>query len=417
MSVRASTLENGLRVVSHAMDTVESVSVGIWVAAGARDEGPEINGISHLLEHMAFKGTERRSARAISEEIEAVGGHLNAHTTRDYTAYYAKTLKEDLELAVDIIADIVQHPVFDTEELERERSVILQEIHLSHDTPDDVVFDTFQEIAFPGQALGRPILGSAEIVGAISRQAVIDFMGNHYKAPAMVLAAAGRLDHERLVGLAGDVFGDLAAGSGTPSEPARYAGGENLEVRDLEQVQVVIGYDGVAYADDDFFPASVFSTLFGGGMSSRLFQEIREKRGLVYSIYTFLSCLEDGGLFGVYAGTGEGEVRDLIPLIADEIGKVRESIDDQEVERARAQLKASTLMSLESTSARTEQLARQMMVFGRPLPIEEIIAKIEAVDTARVKAVARRLTGSKPTMAALGPLGGLDGFEGFGAWS
>ena len=414
MSVRESTLANGMRVVSHAMDTVESVSVGIWVAAGARNERPEINGVSHLLEHMAFKGTERRSARAISEEIEAVGGHLNAHTTREYTAYYAKTLKEDLELAVDIIADIVQHPVFDAEELERERAVILQEIHLSQDTPDDVVFDTFQEIAYPGQALGRPILGSAEKVGAMPRQAVIDYMGDHYGASAMVLAAAGRLDHERLVGQAEEAFRDLKAGAGVPDEPARYAGGESLEERDLEQVQVVIGYDGIAYADDDFYPASVFSTLFGGGMSSRLFQEIREKRGLVYSIYTFLPCFSDGGLFGVYAGTGEREVRDLIPLIADEIGKVRESVGDEEVERARAQLRASTLMSLESTSARSEQLARQMMVFGRLLPIEEIIAKIEAVDTAQVKAVARRLTESKPTMAALGPLGGLDGFEGFG---
>ena len=414
MSVRASALPNGMRVVSHAMDTVESVSVGLWVAAGARDEDPRINGVSHVLEHMAFKGTERRSARAISEEIEAVGGHLNAHTTRDYTAYYAKALKEDLELALDIIADIVQHPVFDADELERERAVILQEIHLSHDTPEDVVFDSFQEIAYPGQALGRPILGSAEIVGAMSRQSVIDYMGNHYRAPAMVLAAAGRLDHERLLDLAGDAFRDLNADAGVPGEPARYVGGENLEVRDLEQVQVVIGFDGVPCVDDDFYPASVFSTLFGGGMSSRLFQEIREKRGLVYSIYTFLSCLDDGGLFGIYAGTGERQVRELIPLIADEIGKVRESVGSEEVARACAQLKASTLMSMESTSARSEQLARQTMVFGRPLGIDEIIAKIEAVDTARVEAVARRLTGSKPAMAALGPLGGMKGFEGFG---
>ncbi len=414
MSVRASTLDNGMRVVSHSMDTVQSVSVGLWVAAGTRDEEAEINGVSHVLEHMAFKGTERRSARAISEEIEAVGGHLNAHTTRDYTAYYAKALKEDLGLALDIIADIVQHPVFDAEELERERAVILQEIHLSHDTPEDVVFDTFQDIAYPGQALGRPILGSAEKVKAMPRKAVIDYMGDHYRAPAMVLAAAGRLDHERLVGLAGDAFRDLGADAGAPGAPARYAGGESLEIRDLEQVQVVIGFDGVPCANDDFYAASVFSTLFGGGMSSRLFQEIREKRGLVYSIYTFLSCFDDGGLFGVYAGTGEREVRDLIPLIADEIGKVRESVSSEEVARARAQLKASTLMSLESTSARSEQLARQTMVFGRPLEIDEIIARIEAVDTAQVEAVARRLTKSKPAMAALGPLAGLNGFEGFG---
>ena len=206
----------------------------------------------------------------------------------------------------------------------------------------------------------------------------------------------------------------MNADAGTSGESARYTGGESLEVRDLEQVQVVIGYDGVPCADDAFYAASVFSTLFGGGMSSRLFQEIREKRGLVYSIYSFLSCLDDGGLFGIYAGTGEREVKDLIPLIADEIGKVRDGIAPEEVARARAQLKAGTLMSLESTSARSEQLARQTMVFGRPLEIEEIIARIEAVDTERVKAVARRLTESKPTLAALGPLGGIDGFEGFG---
>ena len=414
MSVQTTTLGNGLRVVSHALDTVESVSVGVWVAAGARNEPPEINGVSHFLEHMAFKGTERRSARTISEEIEAVGGHLNAHTSREYTAYFAKTLKKDLGLAVDIIADIVQHPVFDSDELERERAVILQEIHLSHDTPEDVVFDTFQEIAYPDQAMGRPILGSAEIVGALPRQAVIDYMGSHYKASDMVLAAAGHLDHDRLVDQARDAFGDLNAEVGNTQEPAKYTGGESLEARDLEQVQVVIGYDGVRCDDDDFYPASVFTTLFGGGMSSRLFQEIREKRGLVYSIYSFLSCFADAGLFGIYAGTSEDEVRDLIPLIADEIGKARDSIEPQEVERARAQLKASTLMSLESTSSRVEQLARQLMVFGRLIPIEEIIARIEAVDTEAVAAVARRLTESQPTVAALGPLGDMESIEGFG---
>lgn len=415
MSILTTTLGNGLRVVSHALDTVESVSVGVWVAAGARNEAAEINGVSHFLEHMAFKGTERRSARAISEEIEAVGGHLNAQTSREYTAYFAKTLKEDLGLAVDIIADIVQHPVFDSDELERERAVILQEIHLSHDTPEDVVFDTFQEIAYPDQALGRPILGSSEIIGALPRQAVIDYKRGHYRASDMVLAAAGHLDHDRLVAQARDVFGDLKRDADSAHEPAEYTGGESLEARDLEQVQVVIGYDGIPYDDDDFYAASVFSMLFGGGMSSRLFQEIREKRGLVYSIYSFLSCFADGGLFGIYAGTDEREVRDLIPLIADEITKVREAIDDEEVERARAQLKAGTLMSLESTSARAEQLARQLMVFGRLLPIEEIIARIDAVDTRAVKAAARRLTGSKPTVAALGPLGDMKGFEGFGA--
>jgi predicted Zn-dependent peptidase len=414
-SVRVSTLDNGLRVVSDPMATVETVSVGVWVEAGARHEHPEINGVSHLLEHMAFKGTGRRSALEIAAEIEDVGGHLNAYTSRESTAYFAKVLKEDTALAVDIIADILQDSVMDAEELERERSVIIQEINQALDTPDDVVFDHFQETAYPDQPIGRPVLGTAELVGAMERDVVIDYMGRHYGVGNMILVGAGRIEHGTLAALAADAFSGLSSGAAPATEPTRYEGGDFRENRDLEQAHVVLGFEGISYEDPDFHAASMLSTILGGGMSSRLFQEVREKRGLAYSVYSFLSCYQDGGLFGIYAGTSERETGQLIPVVADEILKVRDGVGEDELARARAQIKSSILMSLESTSARCEQLARQMMVFGRPIPVAEIVAKIEAVDAAAVVAAARRITAGKPVLAALGPIAGVEGFDSFAA--
>ena len=414
-NVRVSTLDNGLRVVSDPMPTVETVSVGVWVEAGTRHEQPAINGVSHLLEHMAFKGTRRRSALDIAAEIEDVGGHLNAYTSRESTAYFAKVLKEDTALAVDIIADILQDSVMDAEELERERSVIIQEINQALDTPDDIIFDHFQETAYPDQPMGRPVLGTAELIGAMGRDVVIDYMGRHYGARNMILVGAGRIEHETLAALAADAFSGLLPGTVQAAEPARYEGGDFRESRDLEQAHVVMGFPGISYEDPDFHAASVLSTILGGGMSSRLFQEVREKRGLAYSVYSFLSCYRDGGLFGIYAGTGEQKAGELIPVVADEILKVRDGVGEDEMARARAQIKSSILMSLESTSARCEQLARQMMVFGRPIPVAETVAKIEAVDAAAVTAAARRMTAGKPVLAALGPVAGVEGFEAFAA--
>jgi len=415
MTVEVTTLENGLRVATDPIDSVETVSVGVWVGAGTRDERPEINGVSHLLEHMAFKGTERRSAQAIAEEIEAVGGHLNAYTSREHTAYYAKILKEDLELAVDIIADILQHSTLDADELARERTVIIQEIHQSLDTPDDIVFDFFQETAFPDQPIGRPVMGSADLIRDMPRDVIKDFMGRHYGAAGMVLAASGRVDHARLVRLAGEAFGGLPAGTQNHRQSVRYVGGDRREARDLEQVHVVLGLEGVSYSDDGFYGISVLSTLLGGGMSSRLFQEAREKRGLVYTIQSFHSFYSDGGLFGIYAGTGENEVAELIPLICDELLKVCDRVGEEEVARARAQLKASLLMALESTSSRAEQLARQLMVFGRPLPVAEIIERVDAVDVETVQKVARRLLTSQPTLTTLGRLARVEDYGRFTA--
>ena len=403
MTVTVTELPNGLRVVSDTMDQVETVSLGAWVEVGARDEDADINGISHLLEHMAFKGTQRRDAKAIAEEIENVGGHLNAYTTRESTAYYAKIMKEDMPLAVDIIADILQHSVMDSTELSREQDVIVQEINQSFDTPDDVIFDYFQETAFPDQALGRPVLGTADLVRAMTPDTLLGYISKHYSATGMVFAAAGNLDHQRLVDLAEDAFDSLPEPTNGGHEQARYVGGDSHQTRDLEQAHVLVGLEGMAFDDPDFYAASVMSTVLGGGMSSRLFQEIREKRGMAYSIYAYLQCYTDGGLFGVYAGTDKSQVEELVPLIFAQIKEISGGLLDTEIARARAQIKAGILMSLESTSSRSEQLARQMMVFKKPLSIEDTIAKVEAVDEDAIKRVAERLLASPPTLTTLGP--------------
>jgi len=407
-SVGVSTLDNGLRVVTDTMSTVETVSVGAWVAIGTRHESARINGISHFLEHMAFKGTHSRDARAIAEEIEAVGGHLNAYTTREYTAFYAKVLKEDTELAVEILADILQNSVVDEEEFERERTVILQEIHQSNDTPEDIIFDHYQASAFPDQALGRPVLGTVDLIRDMRRQSLVDYMRDHYKAPSIVLSAAGRIDHDAFVAIAEQAFGTVDSAAETHVEPADYQVGEHRETKDLEQVQFLMGFKGIDFSDPDFYAASAFSTILGGGMSSRLFQEIREKHGLAYSVYSFLSCYMDAGMFSIYAGTGENEVTKLVPLICDEIVKVRETISPAEVQRASAQLKSSILMSLESTSSRCEQRARQMLIYDRPLGAAEIVESIEKIDIDAVKRVAGRLTSTPLTLAAIGPVGQLE---------
>ncbi len=408
MSARVTVLDNGLRVATQAMESVESASLGVWVGAGTRDEEPEINGAAHLLEHMAFKGTERRSALAIAEEIEAVGGHLNAYTSRENTAYYARVLKDDAPLALDIIADILQHSVLDPEELSRERTVVLQEIGQAADTPDDIIFDHFQATAFPDQALGRPVLGTAEIVGGMQRQRLADFMATHYGGGRLVVAAAGNVDHDALVEQAAWAFDSLPDTAPMNAEPARYSGGEFREGRDLEQLHLVFGFAGVGHQDPDMYAESVLSNLLGGGMSSRLFQEIREKRGLVYAIYSFTAFYRDSGLFGIYAGTGDTMAEELVPVLCDELRKATAEITEEEVARARTQLKAGLLMGLESTSNRSEQLGQQLLMFGRALPTSEIVEKVDAVDVAAVRRVACRLLDQPLTLAAMGPVGHLE---------
>ncbi|MGH6932975.1 MAG: M16 family metallopeptidase, partial [Dongiaceae bacterium] len=311
----------------------------------------------------------------------------------------------------DIIADILQHSVFDKEELERERTVVLQEIGQAEDTPDDIIFDRFQATAYPDQAIGRPVLGQAEIVSRVARETIRDYMRQHYSADRLVLTAAGRVDHDRFVDLAAAAYRDLPRSNHMPAEPSRYVGGDYRERRELEQVHLLLGLPGVGFADPDYYAMTVLSTLLGGGMSSRLFQEVREKRGLVYSIYSFTSPYTDGGMFGIYAGTGESEVAEMLPIVCQEIVKVAQRVEAEEVQRARAQLKASILMARESSSARVEQLAQQILIYGRPLTTEEVIAQVEAVDEAQVTRLAQRLIVGPLTVAALGPIGRVESLE------
>lgn len=409
--VRVTTLSNGLRVATDSMPGVHSASLGCWVGVGTRHEAAPVNGVAHLVEHMLFKGTERRSAYRISEEIEDVGGQLNAYTTREHTAFYAKVLQDDVGLAVDLIADMLQNSLLDEEELGRERAVVLQEIGQAADTPDDIIFDHFQTAAYPGQAIGRPVLGAAEIVGGLGRQALADYLAEYYNGPSLVLAAAGAVEHDRLVDMAEQAFANLPDRPAPAPEPARYQGGEYRENRDLEQVHLVLGFESVSMHDPDHYAHAVFSTLLGGGMSSRLFQEVREKRGLVYSIYSFTGGYHDGGLFGIYAGTGEEEVAELIPVVCDELMRVADDISEAETARARAQLRAATLMALESSMSRCEHLGQQVLVYGRPVPATEVVARIDAVTRDDVARAALKLRASPLTLAALGPLDGLESFD------
>ena len=411
-TIQVTQLDNGLRVASDSMADVESVTVGVWVNVGARDEYAEINGITHLIEHMMFKGTSRHSAFDISATIESVGGYINAYTNNEYTAYHAKVLSDDLPLAVDLIADILQHSVIDTQELKREQEVILQEIGRSLDTPDDIIFDHFQTTAYPDQAIGRPVLGSKETISTMERQTLLNYMRRHYNGQSMVLAAAGKVDHTQLVDCAMEVFKDLESYDGpTIHDSASYQGGDYRETRPLEQIHLLIGFEGLKLHSPDRYTISVLSALTGGSMSSRLFQEIRERRGLVYSIHSFHQCYSDSGLFGIYAGTSAQNLQEVIDVLCDQLAQIADTLSESEMNRARKRLIASTLMSAESSSARCGHLAAQLLLFNRPIPLQEIVDKIKAVDIDAVSRIARQVYRSKPTVAALGPTEAMASYD------
>ncbi|SFC39089.1 M16 family metallopeptidase [Tropicimonas isoalkanivorans] len=401
MSVRLDRLSNGLRIVTETMPGLESAAVGLWVNAGGRHERVEQNGIAHFLEHMAFKGTTRRSALQIAEEIEDVGGYINAYTSRETTAYYARVLKADVPLALDVVADIVLNPIFEQNEIEVERGVILQEIGQALDTPDDVIFDWLQEASYPNQALGRTILGPTERVSRFSRDDLSGFVGEHYGPGQMVLSAAGAIDHDQIMRQAERLFGDLPRAQLSTHDVAVFHGGERRELRALEQVHFAFALEGPCYSDPDVYTAQVYATLLGGGMSSRLFQEIREKRGLCYSIFAQAGAYADTGMMTVYAGTSGADISRLADLTIDELRRVADDVSEAEVARARAQMKAGLLMGLESPSARAERLARLVAIWDRVPPIAETVEQIEAVDRAGLADFAASLAGKGTAALAL----------------
>ncbi|MGB8366489.1 MAG: M16 family metallopeptidase [Rhizomicrobium sp.] len=414
MNIEITKLPNGLTVVTDPMPQLESAAVGVWVDCGARHETRSVMGVSHMLEHMAFKGTERRGARAIAEEIEAVGGYLNAYTSREQTAFHARTLKADVPLAIDILADILTQPAFEPGELERERQVVLQEIGQARDTPDDIVFDYLQSAVYPDQPMGWPILGEEETVGAFTRDDLKTYMGANYRAGGMTFIASGAVRHGEIVDLVAKHFANLPQGTAPVGESAVYGGRDMRVVEDLEQVHVTYAFPGVASAADDIMAAQVYVTALGGGMSSRLFQEAREKRGLCYSIYAYAHAFTDGGLVGVYAGTGEMEAGEISAVVAGEMAALAETASDAEVARAKAQLKSGLLMGLERPAARAEQIASQLLAYGRVLSIAELTARLDAVDVAAVRRFAQRVMASeRPAIAAVGPLGRLESYAQF----
>lgn len=384
MTVKLATLSNGLRIVTENMPGLQSAAVGLWVTAGGRHERVEQNGIAHFLEHMAFKGTKRRSALQIAEAIEDVGGYINAYTSREVTAYYARVLNADVGLAVDVIADILRNPVFDPAEIEVERHVILQEIGQAHDTPDDVIFDWLQEKAYPDQPIGRTILGETARVEAFNRDDLAAFVNEHYGPDQMILSAAGGVDHDALVKQAEELFGDMIPRSALSADAARFHGGEARRTKDLEQAHLALAFVAPGYRDPAFYAAQIYSVALGGGMSSRLFQEIREKRGLCYTIFAQNGAYADTGMTTIYAGTSGAEMPELINLTIDEMKRATEDMSDAEVERARAQMKAGLLMGLESPSSRAERSARMIQIWGEVPEIEKTVAKIDAVSRADV---------------------------------
>lgn len=404
-------LKSGFRIVTDTMPHVESVSLGVWINVGARYEIQAVQGLSHLLEHMVFKGTKHRDAAAIARAIEDVGGHLNAFTSREHTAYYAKILKEDLALAADLLGDLMQNPTFAADELKREQEVIIQEIGQTQDTPDDLIFDCLQATAFPQQPLGQSILGTEDSVSSFTSEVLRNHMAQHYTAPAMALVGCGNLKHSELVTLAEEHFSNLTEKNSSQFSGARYAGGFKYEARKLEQLHLTFGFESCSYYDADYYAFQVLASILGGGMSSRLFQEIREKRGYAYSVYAFNSSLKDTGLFNIYIGTSPQFVKELLPVVADQIQSFLGAIPHDEIARAKAQLKSALCMSMESTSARMEQAGHQLLMFDRPLSLAEQVQKLEKVNEGSLNRVARRLLNSPLSCAGIGEKGALPNYE------
>ncbi|MCE2738622.1 MAG: insulinase family protein [Rhodobacter sp.] len=411
MTLRLTTLPNGFRIVTEDMAGLKSASVGVWVTAGGRHERPEQNGIAHFLEHMAFKGTKTRSALQIAEQIEDVGGYINAYTSRDMTAYFARVLQDDVPLALDVISDIVLNPMFDRKEIEVERHVILQEIGQALDTPDDVIFDWLQEASYPDQAFGRTILGPSERVSSFGRGDLTRFVAQHYGPDQMILSAAGGVDHDRIVAEAGAIFGGLKPVGPVPVQPADFRGGERREVKNLEQVHFALAFEAPGYRAPDVYRAQVYAMALGGGMSSRLFQKIREERGLCYAIFAQSAAYEDTGQITIYAGTSEEEIGELTRLTLEELKRSCDDMTDVEVARARAQLKAGLLMGLESPSSRAERAARLLAIWGRVPDLDETVAKIDAVSLKDVRSYAGALTQARSALALYGPVAGAPGLD------
>ncbi len=411
MTIEISTLDNGLRVASDSMSEAESVVIGAWVGVGTRHEPWRANGVAHLVEHMMFKGTKKRSSYALSAAIEKNGGIMNAYTMREETAYYARVLPEDTSLACDIIADMLQRSVFDPKELNRERQVIIQEIGRSLDTPEDQIFDILHLAAYPGQKIGRPILGSTKVIAKLPRQVIKAYVKEYYHAGNMVIIAAGKIEHEKLVDLAKRYFGKLPRGKMAKEKKSRIKSGDERVAKDIEQLHLILGFPGPGLHAKAIYPVQILSILLGGSSSSRLFQKVREKRGLVYTISASHMAMSDTGIFGIYAGTDPERVKELIPVVCNELRDVRHNVTPAELDLAKAQARADLLMGQESMMRRAEVLGHQLLNYGRSIPIDDIVRQVMNVTKKDVELVAQKLLSRSPILTALGPLDNLEDYR------
>lgn len=411
MTYQITTLKNGMRVASEFLAGVESVAVAVTVGTGARYESEEENGISHLLEHMAFKGTKTRSARDIAETFDAIGGQLNAYTSMELTVYYAKVLKQDVKLAVDVLADILQNSIFAEDELVREKEVIVQEIAMHRDTPDDLIVDYFDSVAFASQALGRSILGDEQKVLSYSRADLQAYMQKHYLPSRMAITAAGNIRHEDFVALVEQFFAFPETEKEKSFEIAQYIGGDNRITGDFEQLHLLIGLPAISMHDPDYYALQVYTTILGGGMSSRLFQEIREKRGLAYTIYSMASAYEDVGIMSVYAAAAPEKAGELSSLICEQIMQMAENISDVEIVRAKNQQKAELLMARENPQTVASWIGRHLLLFGEYRQASYITGKIDEISKEQLLNLARKIAGGKLTVTALGDVSAVTVYE------
>ena len=409
--LKITKLDNGVTVVTEAMPGVATATLGVWVGAGSRHERAEEGGLSHLIEHMAFKGTKTRSARRIAEDIENVGGDINAATSAEGTSYTARVLGEDAGVALDVIGDILTDSVFDAGELAREKSVILQEYAAIEDTPDDVVYEAFTEAAFPDQPMGRPIIGTPETINSFDRSAIEAYIAREYTPDRIVLAAAGAIGHDRIVESAERYFGAMKPMQPPEAVPGVYGGGEKRLPKKLEQANLVIGLPGLSFRDENYYALHMFAQVLGGGLTSRLWHEVRETRGLAYEIQSFHWSFYDCGLFGIGAGTSGGDLAELVDVTLEATIRAAADADTVEVARAKAQLKVALLSALETPGGRIERNARQILAWGRVIPASEVIAKVDAVTVDDVRAAGKRLLAGAPTLAAIGPIKKLPGLK------
>lgn len=402
MSAELTTLGNGLRIVTVAMPGLETVAVGLHAESGSRHEAAPENGVAHMVEHMVFKGTRSRTARGIAEAVEDVGGALNAYTSRDGTTFHARLLAGDLPLGIELIADLVRNPRLDADELEREKGVVLSELGEARDTPDDIVFDNLQGAAFPGQALGRSILGDEASIAALTTDALRGWLASQYRPESLILSVAGKVDHAAVVHQAELLFGDLVPGRRQAAAAATFGGGVHLDGRRFEQAHMTLGFEGVATRDPDQLPLRLFSEALGGGMSSRLFQELREERGLAYSIYSSDVHYEDTGLFTIYLATARRDAARALALVDRVMAETVESLEQREVDRARAQSKAGLLMALESAQGQADFWARGLAVYGKLMPPSHLVAELDAITVDQVRAAGRRVLSGPRAIAQVG---------------